>query len=81
MRAFDSPAPPMGWAEPDFQGQVAYIRCMNDQALPPFVQDMFIDKSGVQWNVKDIETSHSPFASRPEELADLLGEIARGFVN
>lgn len=81
MRAFDSPAPPMGWADPDFAGKIAFIRCMKDQALPPFLQDMFMEKSGVEWKVKDIETSHSAYASQPEELANTLGELAQQFVN
>ena len=80
MRAFDSPAPPMGWADPDFTGKIAFIRCMKDQALPPFLQDMFVEKSGVEWKVKDIMTSHSAHASQPEELANILGELAQQFV-
>ena len=79
MRAFDSPAPAMAWADPDFVGKIAYIRCMKDQALPPFLQDMFLEKSGVEWEVKDLEASHSPYASKPEELADILGELAQQF--
>ena len=81
MRAFDSPAPPMGWADPEFKGKIAFIRCMKDQALPPFLQDMFMEKSGVEWKVKDIEASHSAYASEPEELANTLGELAQQFVN
>ena len=42
MHAFDSPAPPAAWADPDFAGKIAFIRCMKDQALPPFLQDMFL---------------------------------------
>ena len=79
MRAFDSHAPPAAWAEAEFAGKLTFIRCMQDQALPPLLQNVFMKKSGVEWTVKDIETSHSPFASRPEDLAEMLGELAQLF--
>ena len=79
MHAFDSPAPPAAWMEPEFTGKLVFIRCMQDQALPPFLQDMFIEKSGVEWKVEDIESSHSPFASKPEELVKILVESAQQF--
>ena len=79
MHAFDSKAPPAAWAEPQFTGKLAFVRCLQDQALPPFLQDKFVSFSGVEWNVKDIEASHSPFASKPDELAELLGNFAQSF--
>ena len=79
MLALDSPAPPAAWAEPEFAGKLVFIRCMQDQALPPFLQDMFVEKSGVEWKVKDIDTSHSPFASKPEELVKILVDVAEQF--
>ncbi len=81
MHAFDSPAPPAAWADPNFAGKIAFIRCMQDQALPPFLQDMFMEKSGVEWKMKDIESSHSPFASKPEELVTMLADFAQQFGN
>ena len=81
MHAFDSPAPPAAWADPDFAGKIAFIRCMQDQALPPFLQDMFMEKSGVEWKVKDIESSHSPFVSKPEDLVTMLADFAQQFGN
>lgn len=79
MHAFDSHAPPTALEEPEFAGKLAFIRCMQDQALPPFLQNMFMEKSGVEWKVKDMETSHSPFASKPEELSKILGDFAQQF--
>lgn len=77
MRAFDSNAPLAAWAEPEFAGNIAFLRCMQDQALPPFLQDTFMQKSGVEWKVKDIEASHSPFASKPEETVKILEEFVK----
>lgn len=79
MHAFDSPAPPAAWAEPEFAGKLAFIRCMKDQALPPFLQDIFMKNSGVEWKVKDMEASHSAFASKPEEMANILEDFAQQF--
>lgn len=79
MHAFDSPAPSMAWAEPEFADKLGFVRCLQDRALPPFVQDKFVESSGVKWDVKDIEASHSPFASKPDDLAELLEGFARSF--
>ena len=74
MKAFESPAPPAAWAEPDFAGRIAFLRCTQDQALPIFLQDMFTAKSGVKWSIREIDTSHSAFASKPDETINILSE-------
>ena len=38
-----------------------------------------MEKSGVEWKVKEVDTSHSPFASKPEELVKILVESAQQF--
>ncbi|OBT77021.1 hypothetical protein VF21_02883 [Pseudogymnoascus sp. 05NY08] len=73
LAAFDSAAPAPAWAEPAFAGKVAFLKCLADAALPTFVQDLFIGKSGVKWLVTEVEAGHSPWASRPEELAGIIG--------
>lgn len=77
--AFESPSPPQAWAEPDFAGRLAFLRCTLDQALPPFLQDMFVEKSGVKWTVKDVECGHSPWASKPAEVVQALEGFLKGF--
>ena len=79
MKAFESPAPPPAWAQPDFRGRLAFLRCNLDQVIPTFVQDSFIEKSGVKWHVKEIEASHSSYISRPEETIKILVEWAEKF--
>ena len=44
-----------------------------------FLQDMFTEKSGVKWRIEDIDASHSPWASRPEETIRVLEKWAREF--
>lgn len=74
LSAFDTPAPAAAWTEPEYAGKLVFVRCTLDQALPPNLQNMFMDKSGAQWKVKDIEAGHSPFVSKPKELAQMLIE-------
>lgn len=73
--ASNSPAPAPAWADPAFQGRCAYVRCLEDVALPVAVQDMFIERMGSSTLVRDIQASHSPFLSRPHELTDILSEL------
>lgn len=57
-----------------------YIRCTGDQALPIAGQDYMISNTddilGGRTLVHTLETSHSPFYSQPQALADVLLEIA-----
>ncbi|EPE30397.1 alpha/beta-Hydrolase [Glarea lozoyensis ATCC 20868] len=80
MGPFASDSPPTAWEEPEFEGKLAYVRATQDRAVPLFVQDMMMEKSQVKWLVKDIETSHSPFLSRPKELTNLLLECVDHFL-
>lgn len=52
-----------------------YVRCEADNTLTPAYQQAAIERvgRGVSW-----PTSHSPFFSRPELVADLLTDIAVG---
>jgi pimeloyl-ACP methyl ester carboxylesterase len=48
----------------------SYIRCLQDRAKPHAMSDEIAERLGVV--ALTIDTSHSPFLSRPAELADLL---------
>ncbi|MFP2959153.1 alpha/beta fold hydrolase [Myxococcus sp. 1LA] len=55
----------------------SYIRCTQDRALAPALQDLMIREAnaftpGNAFTVESLEASHSPFASQPEKLAALL---------
>jgi pimeloyl-ACP methyl ester carboxylesterase len=57
-----------------------YIRCTQDRALSPAIQSLMIRDADVltpgnRFRVIDLESSHSPFASMPRQLADILGGI------
>lgn len=70
--AFESPAPSQAWGETAYDGRRAFLRCMQDHALPTFVQDMFLQRSGVTWDVKDVESGHEAHVSRLEEVCEAV---------
>ena len=49
----------------------AYIRCLRDRAVSPMLQRKMCEATPCQ-EVIYMNTSHSPFFSKPEELAGLL---------
>jgi pimeloyl-ACP methyl ester carboxylesterase len=58
----------------------SYIRLTDDLALPPATQDLMVaeaDRFAPQrpFSVHDLPGGHSPFLTRPVELAELIGGI------
>ncbi|MFG2224860.1 alpha/beta fold hydrolase [Streptomyces sp. NPDC048644] len=54
-----------------------FLRCADDRALPPAVQDLMIAEAdravpGNPFTVRTLPGSHTPFAARPRELAAAL---------
>nr|WP_090344238.1 alpha/beta fold hydrolase [Mycolicibacterium malmesburyense]CRL75603.1 esterase EstC [Mycolicibacterium malmesburyense] len=52
----------------------SFIRCLQDQSMPQWLADTVTRRLGVEQ--LRIDTSHSPFLSRPRELAELLVHAA-----
>lgn len=52
-----------------------YIECTADKAVTPFIQRKMYTKMPCK-KVYSMNTSHSPFFSRPEELCEIFEEIA-----
>lgn len=52
-----------------------YIECTEDRAVTPFIQRKMYTETPCK-KVYSMATSHSPFFSRPEQLSDILCEIA-----
>ncbi|KAJ5676033.1 hypothetical protein N7462_008930 [Penicillium macrosclerotiorum] len=50
----------------------AYIVCEEDRALPPPFQELFASKMGGPKNIYRLPSSHSPFLSMPNRLAEVL---------
>lgn len=52
-----------------------YIECLQDKAVTPFIQKKMYTELPCR-KVYSMDTSHSPFFSRPQELVNILCEIA-----
>ena len=68
MHAMESPVAAPLWEDPGLYGRRIAIRTMLDKTFFPVVQDMFIEKSGVEWQVIDIQAGYVlyfPVVERP----------------
>lgn len=52
-----------------------YIECTEDRAVTPFIQQKMYNEMPCK-KVYRMNTSHSPFFSQPQELCDIIAEIA-----
>lgn len=73
-------AGPPCWAEKGYEGRLAYVRTALDKVNPAWAQDLWMQSSGVQWDVVRMETSHGPYVSQPEALAQHIVTFAEKFV-
>ena len=80
IASMNSASGPVYYADEAYNGRRVYIHTEQDQALPPFAQDLFVANSGAKWDVRKLNTSHSPFLSEPALLANLVQDIVGGFV-
>lgn len=53
-----------------------YIECTEDRAVTPFIQRKMYTEMQCE-KVYQIDSSHSPFFSKPKELSDILLEISK----
>ncbi|KGO40402.1 hypothetical protein PEX1_075710 [Penicillium expansum] len=63
--------------EPWSEIPCAYIVCEQDRALPPPFQELFASKMGGPENTYRLPSSHSPFLSMPDRLAEVLQQIVK----
>ncbi|KAI1820726.1 Alpha/Beta hydrolase protein [Xylaria intraflava] len=68
LKAFETKPPAPAWADKGFDGRRLYVRTLDDHCNPSFLQDAWIQKSKVDWEVVDFKTGHMPFVSQPEAL-------------
>lgn len=74
--------PPQAWQDEGYRGRFAYIGCTDDVVIPVAQQDGMLAAAGgkEKWLVRTLEGSgHSPFLSRPEEVAAVVDEIVNEF--
>ncbi|KAI3025098.1 Cytochrome P450 family protein [Aspergillus niger] len=80
LRAFETTATAPAWAESAFDGRRAYVRTLDDCCNPSSLQDMWLEKSKVEWEVVDFKTGHMPFVSQPQALAEQVTKYIDGFM-
>ncbi len=56
--------------------QKVYIKTLQDIVISPNFQNQMISKAGIS-KVYELNTSHSPFLSKPNEVSDLLIKIGQ----
>lgn len=56
------------------------MRTEDDACNPAFLQDMWLEKTKVKWEVVDFKSGHMPFFSQPQALAAHIVRIAHGFL-
>jgi hypothetical protein len=68
-----------GWTVPPESGYAAfkhipstYMKCLQDEALPVIVQELFIQQEGALFDVVQLDAGHSPFLSMPKETAEIV---------
>ncbi|KAK2595350.1 hypothetical protein QQS21_006950 [Conoideocrella luteorostrata] len=51
-----------------------YLYCTRDNAIPMEIQKMMVERTAAGCNMKtdEVDASHSPFISRPKEVADSI---------
>jgi len=68
-KSFTDPITRTAWRE----ATTTYVICERDNAIPVFAQEAMAARAG---RVERLNASHSPFLSRPDELAALLRSAA-----
>ncbi|KAI1370591.1 alpha/beta-hydrolase [Hypoxylon crocopeplum] len=80
LMAFETKSSAPAWADKGFDGRRAYVRTLDDCCNPRFVQDLWLEKTNVKWDVVDFNTGHMPFVSQPEAFATQIVKFVDGFI-
>ena len=76
IKSFQGKSGPVACAGLAYDGRRGYIKAIQDRAIPVPGQEATVQGSGMEIVVKEIDSSHSPFLSKPGETARLLEEFA-----
>ncbi|KAI1826493.1 Alpha/Beta hydrolase protein [Xylaria intraflava] len=77
LQAFSTKPSAPAWQDKGFDRRRIYVRTLQDRVHSTFLQDKWIAKSGVEWDVVDFGTGHMPFVSQPEALAAQVAKSVR----
>lgn len=79
LTAFETPQTAPAWSESTFDGRRAYIRTLDDQCNPVFLQDSWIEKTEVKWEIVNMKSGHCPFITQPDELAQAVVPLIKNW--
>jgi hypothetical protein len=77
--SLSSPSGPPAWPDSVYDGKRAYIQTALDNTIPFVAQDAMVTYSGVKWDVKKLNTGHSPFLSQPQAVADFVVDRLKAY--
>ena len=78
-RCLETPASRPCWGERGYEGRRGYIRTGRDAVNPAFAQDLWMQGSGVGWEVVRTDWGHCPYVTFPEDLAGHIVGFVRKF--
>ncbi|VUC29701.1 unnamed protein product [Clonostachys rosea] len=55
-----------------------YVRTSDHCCMPPGLQELRLEDTGVKWNVVHLKVGHMPFINMPKELAEQRINSAEG---
>jgi pimeloyl-ACP methyl ester carboxylesterase len=67
--SFSQPVTEVGWRDVP----TTYVICERDHAIPVPAQEMLSQRAGA---VRRLDASHSPFLSKPDEIVEIIAELA-----
>lgn len=77
--SLSSPSGPPAWPDAVYNGKRAYIQTADDHTIPFVAQDAMVTFSGVEWDVKKLQSGHSPFLSHTREVADYVIDRTKAY--
>jgi len=69
LTAMTSPTSAPAWADRVYDDRRAYLYTTADKCVLPYIQSRMIEKSQVNWMIQQLDSGHSPFLSRTEEVS------------
>ncbi|KAJ8126908.1 hypothetical protein O1611_g6731 [Lasiodiplodia mahajangana] len=81
LQAFETEPSAPAWKDAGFDNRRVYVRTLKDNCNPVSIQNEWIKKTAVQWEVIELETGHMPFVSQPEKVASLVVKSVKRISN
>lgn len=74
-----TPVLPPLWAERALDGRRVWLKAMLDATFPPVLAGLFIEGSGMEWEVVEREVGHCGFVAHADVVAEVVLGAAEGW--